>query len=280
MNGIFDSHAHYDDERFDADRDELLERIHREGVEYIMTIGADLPTSRAACMLAERYDFVYFAAGIHPEQAGDAPEDWLAELKELAAHPKCRAVGEIGLDYYWAENPPKERQQELFRQQVLLAKELGLDKISTYGLLKDRTRSDIHAMIDHLEAEGYLRTEQEHQSVFLTPAAGEVLYRGKTVSMLVEQTHEPETPVTETAKLTADDAQLFDALKELRLELAKKAEIPAFVVFSNATLADMAKKKPATMSEFKKVSGVGEIKAAWYGTAFLKCIQSYLDENA
>ena len=158
--------------------------------------------------------------------------------------------------------------------------ELGLDKISTYGLLKDRTRSDTHAMLDHLEAEGYLRTEQEHQSVFLTPAAGEVLYRGKTVTMLVEQTHEPETPVTETAKLTADDAQLFDALKELRLELAKKAEIPAFVVFSNATLADMAKKKPATMSEFKKVSGVGEIKAAWYGTAFLKCIQSYLDENA
>ena len=99
--------------------------------------------------------------------------------------------------------------------------ELGLDKISTYGLLKDRTRSDIHAMIDQLEAEGYLRTEQEHQSVFLTPAAGEVLYRGKTVSMLVEQTPEPETPVTETAKLTADDAQLFDALKELRLELAK-----------------------------------------------------------
>ena len=126
--------------------------------------------------------------------------------------------------------------------------ELGLDKISTYGLLKDRTRSDTHAMLDHLEAEGYLRTEQEHQSVFLTPAAGEVLYRGKMVSMLVEQTQEPETPVTETAKLTADDAQLFDALKELRLELAKKAEIPAFVVFSNATLADMAKKKPATMS--------------------------------
>ena len=129
MNGIFDSHAHYDDERFDADRDALLERIHREGVEYIMTIGADLPTSHAACMLAERYDFVYFAAGIHPEQAGDAPEDWLTELKELAVHPKCRAVGEIGLDYYWAENPPKERQQELFRQQVLLAKELGLPVI-------------------------------------------------------------------------------------------------------------------------------------------------------
>ena len=129
MNGIFDSHAHYDDERFDADRDALLERIHREGVEYIMTIGADLPTSYAARELAERYDFVYFAAGIHPEQAGDAPENYLEELKALAAHPKCRAIGEIGLDYYWAENPPKERQMELFRQQVLLAKELGLPVI-------------------------------------------------------------------------------------------------------------------------------------------------------
>ena len=95
MNGIFDSHAHYDDERFDADRDELLQRIHREGVEYIMTIGADLPTSYAARELAERYDFVYFAAGIHPEQAGDAPENYLEELKALAAHPKCRAIGLI-----------------------------------------------------------------------------------------------------------------------------------------------------------------------------------------
>ena len=129
MNGIFDSHAHYDDERFDADRDALLERIHREGVEYIMTIGADLPTSYAARELAEQYDFVFFAAGIHPEQAGDAPENYLEELKALAAHPKCRAIGEIGLDYYWAENPPKERQMELFRQQVLLAKELGLPVI-------------------------------------------------------------------------------------------------------------------------------------------------------
>lgn len=129
MDGIFDSHAHYDDERFDGDREELLERIHREGVEYIMTIGADLPTSRAAKALAERYDFVYFAAGIHPEQAGEAPEDWLTELKALARHPKCRAVGEIGLDYYWAENPPRERQLALFRQQIMLAKELALPVI-------------------------------------------------------------------------------------------------------------------------------------------------------
>ena len=152
MNGIFDSHAHYDDERFDADRDELLESIHREGVEYIMTIGADLPTSYAARELAERYDFVYFAAGIHPEQAGDAPENYLEELKALAAHPKCRAIGEIGLDYYWAENPPKERQMELFRQQVLLAKELGLPVI-----IHDReAHADTLALLWELHPAGVL----------------------------------------------------------------------------------------------------------------------------
>ena len=156
--------------------------------------------------------------------------------------------------------------------------ELRLDEITTYGLMKDRTRSDIHAMIDHLEAEGYLRTEQEHQSISLTAAAGKVLYRGETVTMLVEQEPEPETPTVESTKLTVEDALLMDVLKELRLELAKKAEIPAFVVFSNATLADMAKKKPTTMGEFKRVSGVGEIKAAWYGEAFLKCIREYLEE--
>lgn len=71
---VFDSHAHYDDERFDADRDELLESIHREGVEYIMTIGADLPTSYAARELAERYDFVYFAAGITRSRQGTPPK--------------------------------------------------------------------------------------------------------------------------------------------------------------------------------------------------------------
>ena len=155
--------------------------------------------------------------------------------------------------------------------------ELRLDEISTYGLLKDRTRSGIHAMIDHLEAEGYLRTEQEHQSISLTAAAGKVLYRGETVTMLVEQKAESESPNVESAKLSVEDAQLMDVLKELRLELAKKAEIPAFMVFSNATLADMAKKRPVTMGEFKRVSGVGEIKAAWYGEAFLKCIREYLD---
>ncbi len=157
--------------------------------------------------------------------------------------------------------------------------ELGLDQLTTYGLMKSRTRSDIHAMIDHLEGEGYLLSEAEHQTIRLTALASQVLYQGQKVDMRVEI--EPEEPAASAAvqKLTGNETELFDVLKELRGRLAKEAGIPAYVVFSNATLTDMAKKRPLTMSEFRRVSGVGEIKAAWYGTAFLKRIQRFLDEN-
>ncbi len=157
--------------------------------------------------------------------------------------------------------------------------ELSLNDLTTYGLLKEKSRSDIHAMINHLEAEGYLISQQEFQTIGLTSAAGEVLYRGKQVKMKVEVEPEVKLPTLGIQKLASEDADLFDVLKSLRASLAKEAGIPAYVVFSNATLTDMAKKKPKTMSEFRKVSGVGEIKAAWYGAAFLKEIQNYTAEN-
>ena len=157
--------------------------------------------------------------------------------------------------------------------------ELALNELTTYGLLKEKGRSDIHAMIGHLEANGYLLTDPEFQTLGLTSAAGDVLYRGRTVIMKVEV--EPELPVTLSGvnKLPAEAADLFDVLKELRSTLAKEAGIPAYVVFSNATLTDMAKKKPKTLSEFRRVSGVGEIKASWYGVRFIERIKQYEEEN-
>lgn len=157
--------------------------------------------------------------------------------------------------------------------------ELELDTLSTYGLLKDRGRSEIHAMIDHLEGEGYLLTDQEFQTLELTAAAGRILYQGQQISMLVEKEKEEPQTTAQIRDLSSDEAELYDVLRELRASLAKDAGIPAYVVFSNATLADMARKKPRTISTFKKVSGVGELKAAWYGTAFLKQIQKFLDEQ-
>ena len=153
--------------------------------------------------------------------------------------------------------------------------ELHLDELSTYGLMKDRTRSDLHAMIDHLEAEGYLQADREHQTLQLTALASEVLYRGQKVVMKIEV--EPEEVSAAATSLAGQEAELFDVLKELRGKLAKEAGVPAYVVFSNATLTDMAKKRPRTKWEFKQVSGVGELKASWYSEAFLETINHYLD---
>lgn len=157
--------------------------------------------------------------------------------------------------------------------------ELRLQELTTYGLMKDRSRSEIHAMIDHLEAKGYLQSEQEFQTIQLTAKASAVLYHGKKVTMKVEIEPEEIMAPVKTVKLEPSDAELFDALKELRGKLAKESSIPAYMIFSNATLTDMAKKKPKTMWEFRKISGVGEIKAAWYGTVFIKQIQEFLEEE-
>lgn len=155
--------------------------------------------------------------------------------------------------------------------------EMGLDSLPTYGLMKDHGRSEIHSMLDHLEAEGYIQSEQEYQTLFLTQKAARVLFHGEQVVMKMERQLQPSQ---EEQRLTAENADLFDVLKELRFQLAKEAGVPAFVIFSNATLVDMAQKQPKTLSEFKRVSGVGEIKAAWYGEAFLSKIRSYLKDNA
>ena len=128
---------------------------------------------------------------------------------------------------------------------------------------------------------GYLEQEPdpEFPTLCLSRTAGQVLYHGKQVLMKVEVEPEEIAVVTAVTKLSGSENDLFDVLKELRMKLAKEAGVPAYVVFSNATLADMARKQPKNMSQFKKVSGVGEIKAAWYGEAFLKCIREYEKEN-
>lgn len=155
--------------------------------------------------------------------------------------------------------------------------QLGLDKLSTYGLLKAMDRTRIRAMANYLEELGYLLTESEHQTVQLTPKASLVLYRGQTVQMQVRKEPEAPAPTAAVSLPSGSDIELYDALRELRGKLARLAGIPAYVVFSNATLQDMARKKPRTMADFKQVSGVGEVKATRYGRVFLKRIRDYLD---
>ena len=112
ITGIFDSHAHYDDPAFDPDRDQLLAGLGEMGVSAVMTIGADLDTSRVAAELAERWPFLW-VAGVHPHGAAELPGDWLAQLTALAARPRVRAIGEIGFDYHY-DADWKEAQREVF----------------------------------------------------------------------------------------------------------------------------------------------------------------------
>ena len=116
---LFDTHAHYDDEAFDADRDAVLAAF--DGL--VIDPGCTLDSSRAAVALAARHPHVYAAVGIHPENCGDFVPQHMDELRQLACQPKVVAIGEIGLDYYWAENPPREFQQQVFRDTLAIVKE-------------------------------------------------------------------------------------------------------------------------------------------------------------
>ena len=126
---LFDTHAHYDSRQFDADRDQVLSALPGQGVGLVVNPGCDLDSSRQAIGIAERYPFVYAAVGVHPEDCAGWQDTDVDELRPLAAHPKVVAIGEIGLDYYWKENPPREFQQRVFRAQLALAWELDLPVI-------------------------------------------------------------------------------------------------------------------------------------------------------
>lgn len=126
---LFDTHAHYDDEAFDPDREPLLESLPQRGVALVVNPGCELDSSRKAVELAAAYPHVYAAVGIHPESCGDFTSADIDALRTLAHQPKVVAIGEIGLDYYWEENPPRDFQQEVLRRQLALARELMLPVI-------------------------------------------------------------------------------------------------------------------------------------------------------
>ena len=122
---IFDSHAHYDDAKFDKIRAELLAELPAHGVCGVVNCGCDTASSKAALALAEKYPFFYAAVGIHPENIGGGE---VTEIEDLARRKKCVAIGEIGLDYYWTDDN-KDRQRALFEEQLVLANRLNLPVI-------------------------------------------------------------------------------------------------------------------------------------------------------
>lgn len=155
---IIDTHAHYDDEQFDTDREELLTTLPEQGIEAVVTVGASLASCQGALELAERYDRVYATLGVHPDEVAiltDASLEWMrTAVTESPIKDKIVAIGEIGLDYYW-DKAQHEVQEHWFRAQLRLARELGLPvnihsrdaAADTWQVMKDEHLEEIGGII-------------------------------------------------------------------------------------------------------------------------------------
>lgn len=152
--------------------------------------------------------------------------------------------------------------------------ELGLDKLSTYGIMEQLSRAQIRAYMDALEQEGYLYTDPEHKGLQITQKANVVLFRGQSViaKLMLEEVPEKPKKKRRVTQQSQEKTGLFDALRTLRRELAAQEGIAAYMVFSDATLRDMAAKLPQSSQEFLEVSGVGEYKLRKYGKVFIELI--------
>ena len=146
----FDSHAHLDDPRFDADREEIFAALAQQGP--VMNVGCDLPSSEASVALAHKYPFVYAAVGSHPDDAANVDGRLLDAYRRLCADARVRAIGEIGLDYHY-EDVPRAQQIIAFEQQLELAEALGLPVI-------------VHEREAHGDAMDILRRHPDVRGVF------------------------------------------------------------------------------------------------------------------
>ena len=147
--GLWDSHAHLDDEAFNEDREQLIAQLEQD-MDGIVNPGCDAASSAVAVELAEKYPFIYAAVGWHPENLKGIPADYLQQMAEWAQHPKVVAIGEIGLDYYWKENEPKEVQKRIFLEQVDLAKQFNLPVIihdrDAHGDMLELFQKEVHGV--------------------------------------------------------------------------------------------------------------------------------------
>ena len=153
---IFETHAHYDDAKFDEDREELLEKVHNSGVNPIINVGASINSTKQTLELAKTHDYIYAAVGVHPSDIADLNEETFSWLKEQTKYEKTIAIGEIGLDYYWdKEAEVQEKQRYWFKRQLDLARETNLPIIihsrdaaeDTMKVMKDAKAHELKGVV-------------------------------------------------------------------------------------------------------------------------------------
>lgn len=199
MNNIFDAHAHYDDDWFDEDRHKLLSYLPSQGVCGIVNASVDLKTAKIAQGFAEKYDYMYFTVGFHPENLTDMPSDYLSQIVQMLQHEKAVALGEIGLDYHW--DIEKSLQHRVFEEQLILAKELDVPVV-------------VHDREAHRDVMSYLRKYQPkgllHCFSGSVEMLKEVLNLGMSISLGGTVTYKNARVPVEVAKAVPLDRLLLE----------------------------------------------------------------------
>lgn len=180
---LFDSHAHYDDDQYDKDRNEVILRAKEKGVGYILTASADVASSVESIALSQKYDFIYAAIGVHPHNVLDLNNNIISALKDFATYPKVVAIGEIGLDYYY-DNSPREAQKIWFARQISLAIDLKLPIIvhdreaheDTVSILKSENAKEVGGVLHCYSGSVEMAREVLEQN-FMISIAGPVTFK-------------------------------------------------------------------------------------------------------
>ena len=193
---LFDTHAHMDADRFDQDRAEILADMPKRQIRYLMNVGCDASSSLASVRLAEEYPFIYAAVGSHPDDAAAMGEDLIALYRELATqHQKVRAIGEIGLDYHYEDNPSRDVQQEWFIEQIELAKELELPIIvhsrdaaqDTYEILRDYDAAQVGGVLHSYSGAPEMAQKYVDMGFYLGIGGMVTFENAKKVALTVEK---------------------------------------------------------------------------------------------
>ena len=264
--------SHDNDSLSEAEREQVLQR-DRERLEKMVGYCKTISCLRS-------YILEYFGQEPIPDcgNCGNCRGEYEERDITIEAQKILSAVARVEQNYSYGLGANLVIQM-LRGSQAQRVLQLGLDKLSTYGIMKEVSQDSIHRYIDLLVEQGYLeRTGDEYPVLRRTRRAGEVLFHGAKVAIKeripsrAERKGERKQPVSE---LSIEENSLFETLRTLRMELAQQEGVPAYVIFSNATLADMAVKRPHLRSELMEVSGVGHVKAERYGAHFLKAIRAW-----
>ncbi len=193
-NKLIDSHAHLDDDRFDNDRIEIINRLKDEGIELVLNPGADLATSKKAVQLADEYDFIYAAVGCHPHDSKYMDDATMDVFRELSKNEKVIAIGEIGLDYYY-DNSDRETQKIWFREQIRLANELDLPYIvhdrdaheDLFRIMKEEAKSNTRGILHCYSGSVEMAREFIKLGFYISLAGPVTFKKARTPKMVAQE---------------------------------------------------------------------------------------------